>query len=227
MKHTISILLLMLIPVLSWATGMSWAWIKINPVAQTDQGELICKWVSQVNLSGASSATRYDLGWIVVSSRGVVYEYQSDSLDAERDGLSKKEKGILAKFTAHTTIAQIPEKVRVKTVGNISSVENSGNFYRRTAVPCDSIGLFDTSPLFYTIKGIRSDDYSGTMPTSSAVKYSHNGIVLKTTYKVDGYLHEFCPSFLVKDKPIVNASFFAKEGIEIYEIDAFTFSSMR
>lgn len=204
---------------------MSWAWIKINPVAETDKGELICKWVSQINLSGASSAIRYDIGWIVTSSQGIVYEYQSDTLDLANDGLSRDERVKLTTFTARTSIKQIPENVRENITGDIAIIKHSDNFYTRTAVSCDSLYLLKNAPVFHTVKGITSSKYPPIMPTSKKAKYSRNGIELKTTYRVDGYLHEFCPSFTLENQPILNALFFSNEDLDIYEVDAFIFSN--
>lgn len=227
MRKTKQILLLLLIPMLCFATGMSWAIIKINPVAETDQGELVCKWVSQMNLSGASSASSYNLGWIVVSSQGIIYEFQCDTLDRERVGLSEDERVKLTNFTAPTLIEQIPPNVQEKLTGNISIVEHRKNFYKRTSVPCDSIFLLKDSPSFYTIKGLQSDDYSEIIPVSTVALYSRNGIELKTSYLVDGYLNEFCSSFTLNNHSILNASFLSKENIDIFEIDAFIFSNKK
>ncbi len=231
LNYKLSVPVLIFITTLAFATGPSSASVCIIPVAETQSGQLICKWQSQVNATGAYGMIMpYHLGWIGVDSSGIQIELETKILSNEYEPLLSQDSICLAQFYKMSTIEDIPEELRNWCQGNIRMIEIDSSFNRQFPLPHTELPTVSPLNNLYSIKGLRSDsDYyygKGVLNTYEEPPYklySSNGIELIHCSCEDQFINGVFFQGAQSIIPFTNNNDEDATTIDYYYVDAFRF----
>ncbi len=231
MKSITIAIFLVFTPIFTFATGISWAKIRIHPVAEVESGHVICKWGYRLNPEGAGIDAPIHIGWLIASSSGIELEIQTDTLfDQGYQSENEQIKAEFIEFTEIPTVEDIPVEIRNMVKLPIKIIDTTSfqtlSYHHRYNTP-----VFDTivtKKEFYSIKSLFASRQANADIKEVVPYYSNYGISLYRTHselQSEGLIWGawFLSEYSEVQKLLGNSTGYVT--FEEFDVDAFIFQA--